>query len=256
MFVALTSPPCNPVRNEWDITVLAPHFAAALIARDLTHGSFASDRVFEFALTYDRNIVEAAARSLISLVLPNPVRGRSSSGGTADAGQPTPVVGVAPPRVDGPAVEFGGPADDSVGRQRLLDLVESPLLEARMNGTGLAIVYLRLGNSHLIDGGPGEGISTATADRLQGLIRRRDLIARSGGDIIIVLPGLDQLNAAGEARRIEALLIAELSTTAQAVPDAPTVTIGISTFPVDGHDVGQLVRAAVSRSSSKRFNRS
>jgi len=69
--------PGDPVRMEWDIVVLAPHFAAALIARDLTpaNGDGDDNRFFEFALTYDRKIVEAAARSLMSRVRPNTMHG-------------------------------------------------------------------------------------------------------------------------------------------------------------------------------------
>jgi EAL domain-containing protein (putative c-di-GMP-specific phosphodiesterase class I) len=45
----------DALRAEWDIVVLAPHFAAALLARDLsTDGVQDRDRDFEFALTYDR----------------------------------------------------------------------------------------------------------------------------------------------------------------------------------------------------------
>jgi DICT domain-containing protein len=63
-------PPGDPVCQEWDIVVLAPHFAAALLARDITEGLRATDRdrQFEFALTYDRDTVTAAARSLMTRI--------------------------------------------------------------------------------------------------------------------------------------------------------------------------------------------
>lgn len=58
----------DPVMLEWDVIVLAPHFAAALLARDLHTGPTEDDRSFEFVLTYDRDIVEAAARTLMSRI--------------------------------------------------------------------------------------------------------------------------------------------------------------------------------------------
>ena len=61
--------PADPVRGEWDVVVLAPHFAAALLARDLGDDGPDAGRTFEFALTYDRDAVVAAARSLMSRVL-------------------------------------------------------------------------------------------------------------------------------------------------------------------------------------------
>ena len=60
----------DPVRGEWDLVVLAPHFAGALLARDLGDMGPDDERRFEFALTYDREIVTAAAQTLMSRVLP------------------------------------------------------------------------------------------------------------------------------------------------------------------------------------------
>lgn len=47
----------DPVRGEWDLVVLSPHFAAALLARDLSDVGLDRERTFEFALTYDRDTV-------------------------------------------------------------------------------------------------------------------------------------------------------------------------------------------------------
>lgn len=60
----------DPLHSEWDIVVLAPHFAAALIARDLGDTGPGMERSFEFALTYDRETVTAAAASLMSRIRP------------------------------------------------------------------------------------------------------------------------------------------------------------------------------------------
>ena len=66
--------PGDPLRGEWDVVVLSPHFSAALLARDLgplgARGGREMDREFEYALTYERETVVAAAHSLLSRVAP------------------------------------------------------------------------------------------------------------------------------------------------------------------------------------------
>lgn len=63
--------PGDELVGEWDIVVLAPHFSAALLARDLGDNGPDRDRRFEFFLTYNRDIVCAAAEALMSRVLPS-----------------------------------------------------------------------------------------------------------------------------------------------------------------------------------------
>lgn len=59
--------PDDPITGEWTLVVLGPHYAAALIARDLGDvGVPDADRRFAFRLTHDRDLVAAAARSLFS----------------------------------------------------------------------------------------------------------------------------------------------------------------------------------------------
>lgn len=76
-----TLKPGDPVRGEWNLVVLSPHFAAALLARDLGDTGPDADRTFEFALTYDRDVVSAAAQALLGRVLPQlpPVAGTTAA---------------------------------------------------------------------------------------------------------------------------------------------------------------------------------
>lgn len=65
----------DPVRREWDVVVVGPHYAAALIARDLGDvGLPDGERRFSFLLTHDRELVLAAARCLLSRVAALPSR--------------------------------------------------------------------------------------------------------------------------------------------------------------------------------------
>jgi len=62
--------PDDPIRGEWDVVVVSPHFSAALLARDLGDDGPDMDRTYEYALTYRRDTVVAAAHSLLSRVAP------------------------------------------------------------------------------------------------------------------------------------------------------------------------------------------
>lgn len=56
--------------GEWSVVVLGTHFAAALVAVDLGDDGPDMDRRFEFALTYDRDLVIAAAAAIIWRITP------------------------------------------------------------------------------------------------------------------------------------------------------------------------------------------
>jgi EAL domain-containing protein (putative c-di-GMP-specific phosphodiesterase class I) len=60
----------DPMLGEWAIVVVAPHFAAAFVARDLDEHGPDLERAFDYVLTYDREIVLEAARSVMSRALP------------------------------------------------------------------------------------------------------------------------------------------------------------------------------------------
>jgi DICT domain-containing protein len=58
------------LRGEWSVAVLGPHFAAALVAVDLGDDGPEMERRFDFALTYDRDLVVEAASALMRRVQP------------------------------------------------------------------------------------------------------------------------------------------------------------------------------------------
>ncbi|MFQ1004206.1 EAL domain-containing protein [Modestobacter sp. SSW1-42] len=115
--------PDDPVRDEWDVVVLSPHFSAALLARDLGDDGPESERRFAFALTYERDTVVRAARALLSRVAPR-------------ADEPA-APAAAPERSPAPA----GAGDPGEGLlRRALAAV----------GTGITIVDLRLPDQPLV----------------------------------------------------------------------------------------------------------
>jgi EAL domain-containing protein (putative c-di-GMP-specific phosphodiesterase class I) len=60
----------DALADEWSVLVLGPHFAGALVARDLGDCGPDRDRRFTFATTYDRALVIAAARTLLERISP------------------------------------------------------------------------------------------------------------------------------------------------------------------------------------------
>jgi DICT domain-containing protein len=56
------------LRGEWNVIVLDAHFAAAFTARDLGDDGEDEQRRFDFCMTYDRELVIAAARTLMERI--------------------------------------------------------------------------------------------------------------------------------------------------------------------------------------------
>jgi EAL domain-containing protein (putative c-di-GMP-specific phosphodiesterase class I) len=83
--------PDDTVRGEWDVVVLAPHFSAALLARDLGDTGPDLERRFDFAVTYDRDTVVKTAQALLSRVAPR------TAGVVVDVRDADPAGAVEPP---------------------------------------------------------------------------------------------------------------------------------------------------------------
>ncbi|UDY37592.1 sensor domain-containing phosphodiesterase [Dermatobacter hominis] len=65
----------DPLAGEWSVVVLGPHYAGALLAKDLgdsgdsgDSGVADGDRRFDYVVTHDRSLVELAAESLLRRV--------------------------------------------------------------------------------------------------------------------------------------------------------------------------------------------
>jgi len=60
----------EPLRGEWNVVVVAPHFAAAFVGRDLDDSGADLDRRFDFCVTYDRDLAVQAAAALMLRIAP------------------------------------------------------------------------------------------------------------------------------------------------------------------------------------------
>jgi EAL domain-containing protein (putative c-di-GMP-specific phosphodiesterase class I) len=58
----------DPLRGEWDVTVIGSHFAMALVARDVGDTGPDMRRRFDFAVTYERDLAIEAARAMMARV--------------------------------------------------------------------------------------------------------------------------------------------------------------------------------------------
>ncbi len=65
----------HPLAGEWTVTVVGPHHAVALIARDLGDDGPDRQRRFEYLVTHDRSLVIAAAQILLELLVPTDTTG-------------------------------------------------------------------------------------------------------------------------------------------------------------------------------------
>ena len=55
----------DPLLAEWNVIVVGPHFAGALLARDLGDGGDDRQRRFDYLITHDRELVIRAARAML-----------------------------------------------------------------------------------------------------------------------------------------------------------------------------------------------
>lgn len=64
--------PDDPLREIWAVSVIAPHFAGALVGRDLGDTGPDEERRFEFVLTYRREAVVQCGQILLQRIAPLP----------------------------------------------------------------------------------------------------------------------------------------------------------------------------------------
>ncbi|MDO8210169.1 EAL domain-containing protein [Conexibacter sp. CPCC 206217] len=62
--------PSDCLADEWSVVVIGHHFAGALVAQDLGDEGSEAQRRFDFAVTYDRDLVVAAAATLLRRIAP------------------------------------------------------------------------------------------------------------------------------------------------------------------------------------------
>lgn len=131
----------DPVRGEWDVVVLAPHFSAALLARDLGDQGPDRARAFEYSLTYDRDTVVEAAQALLSRVAPR-TAAPAPSHAPADRGRPPARSSLRPVRAGTPSGTDAQAGDDAVLLRRALDATSSGVTIVDMLSPDQPLVFV------------------------------------------------------------------------------------------------------------------
>jgi diguanylate cyclase (GGDEF)-like protein/PAS domain S-box-containing protein len=119
---------------------------------------------------------------------------------------------------------------------------------AKRNGTSLGVLFLDLDNfKHINDSlghAVGDQLLKSVAHRLRSCIRASDTVSRYGGDEFLMLLAEDK--KAEDAAQIAQKIIGALALPHSILQHEfhTTASIGISTYPSDGHDVDTLVQNA------------
>jgi len=128
------------------------------------------------------------------------------------------------------------------------DRLEQAIQQARQDGKLLAVLRLDLDHFQLVNESLGHAIGdrvlATIAERLKGVLRSLDTVARLGDDEFIVLvPNLSKHETvATVATAIQKTLAAPVEFADQEI--FLTTGIGISLFPEHGQDAGELMEAA------------
>ena len=139
--------------------------------------------------------------------------------------------------------------------RRFLDTVFGPELDrSRRHGYPLSVVFFDLDHFKALNDtyghAAGDAVLTAVGTALQANVRSSDVACRFGGEEFVVL-----LSHAGDAqaarwaeawrRKVEALTVDTAGTPgASGAHLRLTVSAGLATAPLDGHDPTQLLAAA------------
>lgn len=133
-------------------------------------------------------------------------------------------------------------------RFSLLVQLEQELAKAHRNQTLLALMFIDLDRfkdiNDTLGHHVGDGLLIQVANRLRGVMRESDLVARHGGDEFVLL--LSDIHHADEAALVANKIISHIAQPYEVEGHRlyTSPSIGISIYPEDGDDVGVLMQNA------------
>jgi len=149
------------------------------------------------------------------------------------------------------SLAFTDPLTGISNRALFLDRLRTTLLQARRQGGGFAILVCDLDQFKNINDAmghdAGDTVLKAVAQRISGMLRDGDTVARMGGDEFAVV--VTRLGQAKDAAVGEPIPVKETSV-------QPGVSVGIATWPDNGDDVDTLyLQADAALFTAKRAGR-
>ncbi|MBR9980485.1 MAG: diguanylate cyclase, partial [Desulfatitalea sp.] len=135
-----------------------------------------------------------------------------------------------------------------LNRKAFVELLETEIKYARRHGSGLVLLYFDMNKFKTVNDTYGHEIGDrllqSVAERLKGAVRETDHVARLGGDeFTIILKSPEKILSTIVAQRIVRDLAQPFEYDSVRV-DFVTASIGIATFPRDGHTVAELMKSA------------
>jgi diguanylate cyclase (GGDEF)-like protein/PAS domain S-box-containing protein len=134
-------------------------------------------------------------------------------------------------------------------RALCVETLDAALQQAKTTGECMAVLFIDLDRFKIINDTLGhhigDGLLQSVAHRLQQAVRSGDLVSRLGGDEFVVI--LRHLQDAAQARwQAEHRLIPLIREPHQVQGHALNVScsVGIAIYPVDGHELVELMRRA------------
>jgi len=143
---------------------------------------------------------------------------------------------------------YHDPLTELPNRTSLMDRLEVSVKQARQSGSQLAVIYLDLDNFKVINDSIGHSggdvLLKIVADRLRGLVRETDTVARVGGDEFAVLLGTP--SGEKEASEIGGRILSEINGRWNLADREFNVSasIGVAVHPDDGVDAGTILKNA------------
>jgi diguanylate cyclase (GGDEF)-like protein/PAS domain S-box-containing protein len=146
------------------------------------------------------------------------------------------------------------PLTGLMNRRRFEEVVETALWEARAGEDALALLFLDLNGFKEVNDDWGHGVGDELlqqiAARLEQRVRRTDMLARLGGDeFLVALTGLERRTAVERAREVAAELAEAVAQPVRLgeLEVQVSASIGISSCPEDGDELGRLLHLADTR---------